>query len=209
MLDRQLEIVREDLHRRHEGGHPPAEIDRVLDEVIAEARATARVATFLPVFVERDAAARLAALATARSQQPKARPEVLYACMRNAGRSQLAAAITRHLAGEAVFVRAVGLAPAAGVQPEVLAVLDERGISHAGLYREEIVARTVHRADVVVLLGVDEIPDVPGDRYTRWAIADPEGRDLAAVRAIADEIEARVRVLLDELGVAARTPAGA
>lgn len=166
MLDRQLEIVREDLHRRHEGGHPPAEIDRVLDEVIAEARATARVDTFLPVFVERDAAARLAALAAARGQQPKARPEVL-------------------------------------------AVLDERGISHAGLYREEIVARTVHRADVMVLLGVDEIPDVPGDRYTRWAIADPEGRDLAAVRAIADEIEARVRVLLDELGVPARTPAGA
>jgi len=127
---------------------------------------------------------------------------VLFVCERNAGRSQLASAITSQAVGDRVFVRSVGLNPTGGIQPEVLQVLEERGIPYAHLYQKEIVPRTVHRANVVVLMGVDEIPGIPGDRVERWDIADPAGQPVEKVREIADDIEAHVKELLVELGKA-------
>ena len=83
----------------------------------------------------------------------------------------------------------MGLNPVGGINPTVLEVLAERGIPTGHLYQKEIVARTVHRSDVVVLMGVDQRPDIPGDRYVEWDIADPEGASIEEVRTIADDVE--------------------
>lgn len=195
-------IVREDLHRRYGQYFYARTIDDLLDEKIAEARSHATVETFLPVTVEREVSEILEERAEAQGRSGTARPEVLFVCERNAGRSQLASAITSQAVGDRVFVRSVGLNPSGGIQPEVIQVLEERGIPTAHLYQKEIVPRTVHRANVVVLMGVDEIPGIPGDRVERWDIADPAGQPVEKVRAIADDIEAHVKELLVELGKA-------
>jgi len=201
LLKRQFEIVREDMHRRYGSLHTAEHIDALVDESIAERTANAKVETFLPVMVERVVSEKLEEQAAAAgATDPCARKEVLYVCERNAGRSQLASAITSWIVGDKLFVRSVGLNPVGGINPTVLEVLAERGIPTGHLYQKEIVARTVHRADVVVLLGVDQRPDIPGDRYVAWDIADPEGASIEEARTIADDVERHVRALLDEMG---------
>lgn len=200
--ENRYRIVREDLHRAYDDQIDPALIDTTLDTAIAEAEATATVTDFLPVTVGRTTIERLEELAANSIVGGlKHRPEILYVSDRNAGRSQFAAALTHHLVGDHVFVRSVGLHSNDEPTPSVLKALRERGISEEGLYDKDILARTVHRADVIVLLGVDETPDVPGDRYVHWHIADPTGRPEAEVNAIADDIDAHVRQLLTEMGV--------
>lgn len=199
MSARDFEIVREDLHRRYGHMIEAATINKILDETIVEQNASAKLTAFLPVFVERFASEKLEELLAGQESHP--RQEVLFACERNAGRSQLAAAIMRHLVGDDVFVRSVGLKARGGINPTVLQVLRERGISTDGLYQKEISPRVSHRADIVVLLGINEIPGVPGDRYVRWDIADPEGAPIEQVREIADKIESEIRALLPKLDV--------
>lgn len=202
LLNRQFEIVREDMHRRYGALHPADHIDAVMDDTIAARTAEAKVETFLPVIVERIVSETLEEQALAAGvTDAAARREVLYVCERNAGRSQLASAITAWLAGDRIFVRSVGLNPVGGINPTVLEVLAERGIPTGHLYQKEIVARTVHRSDVVVLMGVAQRPDIPGDRYVEWDIADPEGASVEEVRAIADDVERHVRALLADMGL--------
>lgn len=203
LLNRQFEIVREDMHRRYGSLHSADHIDALVDATIAERTAAAKVETFLPVIVERIVSETLEEQATAAgAKDPRARREVLYVCERNAGRSQLASAITSWIVGDKLFVRSVGLDPVGGINPTVLEVLAERGIPADHLYQKEIVARTVHRSDVVVLMGVDKRPDIPGDRYVEWDIADPEGASIEQVRTIADDVERHVRALLADMGFA-------
>lgn len=203
LLNRQFEIVREDMHRRYGSLHSADHIDALVDATIAERTAAAKVETFLPVIVERIVSETLEEQATAAgAKDPRARREVLYVCERNAGRSQLASAITSWIVGDKLFVRSVGLNPVGGINPTVLEVLAERGIPADHLYQKEIVARTVHRSDVVVLMGVDKRPDIPGDRYVEWDIADPEGASIEQVRTIADDVERHVRALLADMGFA-------
>ncbi|MBV7296176.1 low molecular weight phosphatase family protein [Corynebacterium sp. TAE3-ERU12] len=199
MIDRQLDIVREDLHRRFGQALPAADIDQILDDTIAAETASARVTSYLPVMIERAAAEAIKDEATSRGEFAGARKEILYVCERNAGRSQLADAITHHLVGDAVVVRSVGLEPADEINPTVIEVLKERGIATDGLFQTTIVPRVVHRSDIVVLMGVDEIPGVPGVRYAHWDVKDPEGASIEEVRAIADEIETQVRGLIAEM----------
>ena len=206
MTGDRFAIVREDMHRRY-GQYFDAEmIDDLVDRTIAEVSERARIKTYLPVLVEREVSEVLEQLAVRSDPGAVARPEVLYVCQRNAGRSQLAACITHHLVGDRVFVRSIGLEPEDGVDPNVLAVLEERGISTNHIYKATIVPRTVHRAEVVVLMGVDEIPAVPGHRYVYWNIGDPAGRSIGAVRRIADEVETRVRGLLHDLDIEVSEP---
>lgn len=201
LLNRQFEIVREDMHRLYGSLHTADHIDALMDATIAEHTAGATVDTFLPVIVERIVSEKLEQQAAdAGVADPKPREEILFACQRNSGRSQLATAITSWLVGDRIFVRTVGLEPVDGINETVLKVLAERGIPADHLHQTEIVARTVHRADVVVLLGVDERPDIPGDRYVEWDIADPENASIEEVRAIADDVERHVRALLADMG---------
>ncbi|PFG27380.1 putative arsenate reductase [Corynebacterium renale] len=185
-------IVKEDLHRDYDGSIDPATIDQVLAEEIAAAERDATVDTYLPITVERAARERLSALG-------EARPEILYASKNNAARAQLAYAITKHLAGDRVYVRTIGTESNNDVDPQVVAELERRGIDASALYTKDDVARTVHTADVVVLLGVSETPSLPGHRYETWDIRHP--RDEVEISRAADFIEQKVRDLLVAQGL--------
>jgi arsenate reductase len=130
------------------------------------------------------------------------RPEVLFVCVHNAGRSQMAAALLAHHAGDRVVVRSAGTAPADEVNPAVVEAMAEIGIDlHAtGAHPKRLEDAAVQASDVVVTMGCgDECPYYPGKRYLDWQLADPAGQDLGAVRAIRDEIDRRVRALIAEL----------
>jgi arsenate reductase len=129
-----------------------------------------------------------------------ATPTVLFLCVHNAGRSQMAAGWMRHLAGDAVRVLAAGSEPADALNPAAVAAMAEVGIDIAGAVPTRWTDETIGASDVVVTMGCgDTCPYVPGTRYVDWALEDPAGRPLADVRPIRDDIEARVRALLAEL----------
>lgn len=131
-------------------------------------------------------------------------PEVLFVCVHNAGRSQMAAAFLAALAGDRVVVRSAGSAPADDVNPAVVAAMAEVGIDlrAAGAVPKRLDEAMVRASDVVVTMGCgDACPVFPGKRYEDWALADPAGQGVEAVRPIRDEVEARVRALLASLDV--------
>jgi arsenate reductase (thioredoxin) len=128
-------------------------------------------------------------------------PEVLFVCVHNAGRSQMAAALLDHHAAGRVRVSSAGSAPADEIDPSVVAVLDELDIDVSKEFPKRLTADAVHAADVVVTMGCgDACPVFPGRRYLDWELPDPTGRSVDDVRPIRDEIDRRVRRLLEELG---------
>ena len=130
------------------------------------------------------------------------RPVVLYACIHNSGRSVAAKVLTEHLAGGAVEVRSAGSEPGSGVNPGVAAVLAERGLSTAHHAPSLLTYESVEDSDVVITMGCGETcPVFPGKRYEDWPVEDPKGQELETVRRIVDDVEARVRRLLADLGV--------
>lgn len=130
-------------------------------------------------------------------------PEVLFVCVHNAGRSQMAAAFLRHLAGDRVVVRSAGSMPADRVNPAVVEVMAERGIELGDVTPKKLSADQVAASDVVVTMGCgDACPIMPGKRYLDWELSDPAGRGMADIRPVRDEIERLVRNLLDDLHVA-------
>jgi arsenate reductase len=160
----------------------------------------ARVEAFLPLLAYRFARERLRTAAVGQSLLPHPVPEVLFVCTHNAARSQLAAAVLAHEAGGRVVVRSAGTAPAAAVQPEVLTALAEVGIDAGGAYPKPLTEESVASADVVVTMGRgDSCPVLPGRRYLDWDLPDPDGAPLETVRAVRDDITARVRTLFTEL----------
>jgi arsenate reductase (thioredoxin) len=134
------------------------------------------------------------------------RPSVLYVCVHNAGRSQMAAAYTHHLSGGAVEVRSAGSAPADEVNPSVREAMLEDGIDISAERPKILTTEAVQASDVVITMGCgDACPIFPGKRYEDWTLQDPAGQGLDAVRPIRDEIRQRVLALLGELDV---TPVG-
>ena len=130
------------------------------------------------------------------------RPVVLYACIHNSGRSVAAKVLTEHYAQGRVEVRSAGSEPGAGVNPEVAAVLAERGLSTEREVPTLLSTGLVEVADVVITMGCGETcPFVPGKRYLDWVVDDPAGQDRERVRGIVADIDARVRERLRELGV--------
>jgi arsenate reductase (thioredoxin) len=127
-------------------------------------------------------------------------PSVLFVCVHNAGRSQMAAGWLRRLAGDAVEVRSAGSLPGDRVNPAAVAAMAEVGIDIAGQQPKVLTPDAVQAADVVITMGCgDACPVFPGKRYLDWALDDPAGKGVEAVRPIRDEIEVRVRGLLAEL----------
>ena len=127
-------------------------------------------------------------------------PEVLFVCVHNAGRSQMAAALLDRKAGGRVSVFSAGSEPADQLHPAVVDAMKEIGIDLAGERPKRLEDGMVKEADVVITMGCgDACPIYPGKRYEDWELEDPAGKDLATVRSIRDEIERRVRALLDEL----------
>jgi protein-tyrosine-phosphatase len=129
-------------------------------------------------------------------------PGVLFLCVHNAGRSQMAAGWLRHLAGDRVMVWSGGSEPASQINPAAVEAMAEVGIDITTEFPKPWTEEIVRAADVVVTMGCgDACPLYPGKRYEDWELRDPAGQDVAAVRAIRDEISARVRTLLASLGV--------
>ncbi|MFF7233406.1 arsenate reductase ArsC [Streptomyces sioyaensis] len=133
-------------------------------------------------------------------------PSVLFVCVHNAGRSQMAAAFLTHLAGDRVQVRSAGSAPADRVNPAVVAAMAEVGIDVAAETPKVLTVEAVQASDVVITMGCgDSCPVFPGKRYLDWQLADPAGQGAEAVRPIRNEIETRVRGLIDEIASADET----
>jgi protein-tyrosine-phosphatase len=131
---------------------------------------------------------------------PDATPQVLFVCLHNAGRSQMAAALLAHHAGGRVRVRSAGTRPAGAVNPVVVQALAEISLDAAAAVPAALSPEALETSDVVVTMGCgDSCPVYPGKRYLDWQLPDPAGRSLAEVRAIRDEIDVRVRGLLTEL----------
>jgi protein-tyrosine-phosphatase len=127
-------------------------------------------------------------------------PEVLFVCVHNAGRSQMAAALLDHHAAGRVRVRSAGSAPAAEINPAVRAVMAERGLDLSKEFPKPLTGEAVRAADVVITMGCGDVcPVFPGKRYLDWRLPDPAGQPIENVRPIRDEIDARVRALLAEL----------
>ncbi len=128
------------------------------------------------------------------------KPSVLFVCVHNAGRSQMAAGWLAHLAGDGVEVRSAGSLPADGVNPAAVTAMAEVGIDISHQQPKVLTTDAVQASDVVITMGCgDACPFLPGKRYLDWALDDPAGQGVEAVRPIRDEIEARVRALVDEL----------
>ena len=131
------------------------------------------------------------------------KPSVLYVCIHNAGRSQMAAAYTRHLSGGAVEVLSAGSEPADQVNPSAVAAMAEDGIDITAETPKILTTDAVRASDVVITMGCgDTCPIFPGKRYEDWVLEDPAGKGVESVRPIRDDIKARVLTLLAELGVA-------
>jgi protein-tyrosine-phosphatase len=128
------------------------------------------------------------------------RPTVLFVCVHNAGRSQMAAGYLRHLAGERVEVRSAGSVPAEQINPVAVEAMREEGIDIAGEQPRVLTTEAVQASDVVITMGCgDACPFFPGKRYEDWKLDDPAGQGIDAVRPIRDEIKGRVETLLAEL----------
>ena len=133
------------------------------------------------------------------SQQPT-RPSVLFVCVHNAGRSQMAAGFLEHLGAGQVEVRSAGSAPAESLNPAVVEVMREEGLDLSREYPKPLTDAAVSAADVVITMGCgDACPVFPGKRYLDWDLVDPAGKGVEAVRPIRDDIRARIEDLLGEL----------
>nr|WP_240607306.1 arsenate reductase ArsC [Cryobacterium aureum] len=165
----------------------------------------AHIVRFLPSLTAKFATDRLSALATAEGLVLRGTPEVLFVCVQNAGRSQMAAAILRQLAGDAVHVRTAGSVPAAAVHSVVVEALDEIGVPLATEFPKPLTEEVVQAADYVITMGCgDACPIYPGRRYMDWVLEDPVGKSLAEVRLMRDEISERVHALLAEMAPGAQ-----
>ncbi|HZC53094.1 MAG TPA: arsenate reductase ArsC [Mycobacterium sp.] len=179
-------------------------IERFLHSSYDQFAGRATVATFLPLLAERFARQRLQALAKVEGLAHDGKPTVLFLCTHNAGRSQMALGFFAHHAGDAAVAWSGGSEPGEQVNAAAVAAMAERDIDIAGEYPKPWTDEIVRAADVVITMGCgDACPVFPGKRYEEWTLDDPAGLDVADVRPIRDEIERRVLVLLDQLGVPA------
>lgn len=180
-------------------------IDRFLEAAYAQFAHHASVPNFVPLLAERFTRQRLQALARVENKHHDGKPVVLFLCPDNAGRSQIATALFSRLAGENAVAWSGGRQPSDEVNPVVFQVISECGIDLSHEYPKPWTDEIVQAADVVVTMGcAADCPVFPGRRYEEWAVEDPDGHDAEEVRAIRDEIERRLRRLLDEFEIPAR-----
>ncbi|MGC5225091.1 three-helix bundle dimerization domain-containing protein [Micromonospora sp. DT81.3] len=175
-------------------------VERVVFESYTALGRTAAVQTHLPSLTEKFARDRLTALAQSKGLIIKHVPEILYVCVQNSGRSHMAAALTRQIAGDRVHVRSAGSQPGERILPEVAFVLSEIGLDVSEEFPKPLTDDVVRAADAVVTMGCgDACPLYPGKRYLDWQLEDPSDLDLDEVRRVRDDIRDRVQILLAEL----------
>jgi arsenate reductase len=160
----------------------------------------ANISVYVPVLAHRFARERLKALAQAEGMITKEQPEVLFVCVHNAGRSQMAAGLVKLRSEGRIHVRSAGSTPAGEVNPAAVEALEELGVGMSEEFPKPLTDEVVRAADVVITMGCgDACPIYPGKRYEDWELDDPEGKDLEAVRRIRDDIDQRVQRLVGEL----------
>jgi len=202
LLSPETLLVRaaEHLADAYRGVFSPQTILRYLQESYDLLAATAKVTAHLPNLSVRFATERLAAAARVDDAVISGVPEVLFVCVHNAVRSQIAAALLQHHGRGRVHVRSAGSAPADSISPAVIQALAEVGVDISKEFPKPLTDEVVRASDVVVLMGCgDACPVYAGKRYLDWNVPDPAGLPLDQVRRIRDAIDARVRTLLSEL----------
>lgn len=196
----QLERIAEQLAAQFEGVFSRETVGRYVHESYDMLAARSRIRRFLPSLAANFAGERLSALAKAEGLTPSPIPEVLFVCVKNSGRSAMAAAMLTQRMGARVRVRSAGSMPAAAVDERVVVAMDEVGVFLGGTYPKPLTDEVVRASDVVVTMGCgDACPVYPGKRYMDWPIADPSGKSLAEIRNIRDDIEQHVRDLASSL----------
>jgi arsenate reductase len=174
-------------------------VERYVSESI-DRLSGARLTDFVPLFIHRFSRERLRALAQSEDKVTKDVPEVLFVCVHNAGRSQMAAGPLNKLANGRVDVRTAGSDPAERINPAVVEAMSEVGVDLSEEFPKPLTDEFVAAADAVVTMGCgDACPIYPGKRYEDWELEDPDGKDLETVRRIRDHLDLRVRNLLVEL----------
>jgi protein-tyrosine-phosphatase len=154
----------------------------------------------VPVLAHRFARERLKALAQADNLVVKEQPEVLFVCVHNAGRSQMAAGLVKLRSDGRIHVRSAGSAPGEEINPAVVEAMEEIGVDMSEEFPKPLTDEVVRAADVVITMGCgDACPIYPGKRYEDWELDDPAGQDLDTVRRIRDETDSRVRRLIYDL----------
>ena len=189
------------LQDRFQGNLDTETIDRLMTDSLDRLMEKATT-TWTVLLAERFAAERLRAMVRLRTSPDLRNPSVLFLCVHNAGRSQMAAGYTRLLSGGKVDVFSGGSEPAEGINQVAARAMLEKGINIKGELPQPWSDEIVRTADVVVTMGCgDACPVYPGKRYVDWEVDDPSGRTLDEVRSIRDDLERRVRTLLEELDV--------
>jgi arsenate reductase (thioredoxin) len=192
------------LAREFDGTYSTETIERFLHTSYDQFATRSTVPNFLPLLAERFARQRLQALARVEGHHRDGKPVVLFLCTHNAGRSQMALGFFSRLAGDRAVAWSGGSEPGIEINRSAVAAMAERGIDITDEYPKPWTDEIVRAADLVVTMGCgDACPIFPGTRYEDWELDDPAGRSVEAVRPIRDEIERRVRALLDRLDIAA------
>ena len=192
----------EELTYSFDGVFTATEIHEAVTQAQQALEPQATVHTFLPVLIKRYAEELLSASAQADGRTAKTVPELLFVCVQNAGRSQIAAALAQHLAPGKVHVRSAGSRPSGDINPLAVDVLAERGITLVDAYPKPLSDSVLHAADIIITMGCgDECPYFPGKRYEDWNVADPDGKTIEQVRDIRDDIQNRISALLRDLNL--------
>jgi protein-tyrosine-phosphatase len=203
-VDQQLALLTaaRRLRDEYDGVFGEETIERFLHSSYDQFAGRATVPNFLPLLGERFARQRLQALARVEGLTHDGRPVVLFLCVHNAGRSQMALGFFQQLAGDRAIAWSGGSEPGTEVNPSAVAAMAERGIDISGEFPKPWTEEIVKAADVVITMGCgDACPIFPGKRYLDWTLDDPAGHSVEEVRPIRDEIERRVRGLLADLQV--------
>jgi len=180
-------------------------IERFITESQDQLDSRANVTTWLPILIERFARDRLRALARVEGLVTDERPAVLFLCVQNAGRSQMAAGWLRHLGGGEVDVFSGGSDPGSDVNQVAIEAMAEVGIDIRTEFPKPWTDEIVRAADVVISMGCgDACPVYPGKRYEDWDLTDPAGQPIEVVREVRDDIGGRVRELMASLAIPAR-----
>jgi arsenate reductase (thioredoxin) len=205
-IDQQLALrtAAARLGREFDGTYGTETIERFLLTSYDQFATRSTVPNFLPLLAERFARLQLQALARVEGHQRDGKPVVLFLCTHNAGRSQMALGFFTRLAGDRAVAWSGGSEPGTEINSSAIAAMAERGIDITAEYPKPWTDEIVRAADVVITMGCgDACPVFPGKRYENWDLDDPAGLTVDAVRPIRDDIERRVRVLLDQLNVTA------
>ena len=199
LTERHVRQAADQLKAEFAGVFSVETIERYIGESL-DLLGSSRINVFVPVLAHRFARERLKALAQAEHLIAADQPEVLFVCVHNAGRSQMAAGLVKLRSQGRIHVRSAGSAPGAEINPAVIEAMEELGVDMGEEFPKPLTDEFVQAADVVITMGCgDACPIYPGKKYEDWELDDPAGQDLDAVRTIRDQIDERVQRLIAEL----------